>query len=546
MIILQRSDFGIAGDRSWGYDLGLWLREHGPELAQAAQDPANLTLGAGALAGTALAGGLGVKLGAKGIRAAWGALHAPPGEIALGARREKFVHHLTDPRVKLGWEARRKGGVQLVGPTGQGKTTLLLRMVIEDLLQGHTVILVEADGDLGLRLLEYVEPLGLGSRLFYFDPTVPSSHKWNPLSGDTERVVNQAVDTVASVSSNHEFYADLNEDVMRHMTALACACAEYVGREATVGLLLRLLTDRQELEELLDVSTDAAGKATVGAPFVSGELRTWLEQEFSCWSQRVRREYLLGLRNVLRKLLSSQRVVDALTPEEDEPAIDVGRALNTGGIVVFRAPSDELGEAASQTLLTWALQRIQQETLARKWPMRPVCVYLDEAHAVLGRHNTPAAESYSRWFVQSRRFNVAPHLGYQSFFQLPDVLRRVLDGSARNKLIFGGLYGDDALHAQKLLGHTVRHKEEVREVSSGRFMEPPRRQKVSRPAEEPYFSLPEIETLPQGRCFFRGVRAGRQLPPTVVLVKEPPPAARIRARVPGAAKQDGGRGRRAR
>ena len=543
---MRLQDFSTMLDNEWAYELGVKLREHGPELIHSAQDPANLMLGAGALAGTALTGGLGIRLGTATTRAARSALVARPGEIKLGTKREKFSHRLTEPPVKLRWEDRCKGGVQLVGPTGQGKTTLLMRMILEDLLQGHTIVLIEADGDLGLRVFEYAVKLRVRDRLFYFDPTMSGAEKWNPLSGDPERVVRQAVDTVASVSRSHEFYADFNEDVMRHITALACACAHHVGREATVELLLALLTDFDGLAELLALQTNATGNTKVRAPFVTGDLRIWLEQEFLRWSQKVQREYLIGLRNILRKLLANQRVSDALTPEAGEPTIDISEALNSGGIIIFRAPSSELGKAASQTLLTWALQRIQQETMARGELRRPVCVYLDEAHAVLGGHDTPAAESYSDWFVQSRKFAVAPHLGYQSFFQLPEQLRRVLDGSARNKLILGGMYGDDALHAQKLLGHTVRQREEIREVSSGRLMTPPRRQKVSRSVEEPYYSLSQIETLPQGRCFFRGVRGGYQFPPVVVRVKEPPPAARIRAKIPGAPDRNGGRGRRTR
>ncbi|MDP9439313.1 MAG: hypothetical protein M3P49_11290, partial [Actinomycetota bacterium] len=433
--------FGADGGRhGWGYDAGAWLHQHGPEILQAAQDPTNIGIGAAVLAGAAFAGGYGTKVGVRTLRAARNFLYAAPGEVTLGVRRTRLADYLIDPPVKLPYKDRQKGGVQIVGPTGQGKTSFMKRMIIEDAAQGHTVVCFVADSDLGEDFEEYAEVLGLGDRFFLFDPTVAGAMKFNPLAGDPERVIRQIVDTVASVSANHAFYQDFNEDVVRHVTTLACSYAAYVGKHATIKLLLGLLTNPKVLERLLGVrSTD--GQTKVTAPFVAGDLKVWLEQDFLCQSEKVRREYLIGLKNLLRKLLATERCVDALTPKEGERVLDIGDVLDTGGILLFRAPSDALGEVASQTLLTWALQRFQQETFGRKRPRRPVCAYLDEAHVILGHHNGAAARSYARWFVQSRKFGIAPHVGYQSFGQLPDLLKGVLDSSARHKLISGGLLG---------------------------------------------------------------------------------------------------------
>lgn len=505
---------GLQGGYGPGYEAGRWLAEHGQEIAASVSDPTNLAISAAALASAGTAGALGTKLGVRGLRAGWSALHGRPGEVRLGVRREKLHDHLFDPPVGMRFEDARKGGVVLVGPTGQGKTTAAETIAVRALLWGHTVVLLESDGDLGPRLLSRARNLGLAERTFCFDASARRTMKWNPLSGDKDEVVRQAVDTIESVSANnHGFYKDFNKAVMRSMTRLACAYATHSGTEATIELVLWLLTDQRALErEVLNSAKNEVGEIEVRAPFVRGELKTWLEQEFLSWSPRLRGEYLVGLRNLLAELLPDERVVDALCPKHGDPTLDLRAALNSGGLVVFRAPSDAVGQATAQTLLTWGLQRLQQETLARSAPSRPAWGMLDEAHVVLGEHNTAAARSYSRWFVQVRRFNLAPLLGYQSFYQLPDVLRKVLDASARNKLIFGGLHGDDAEHAQDLLGHTVRRREEIREVSGGPFA-PARRQKVTSSVEEPYYSMSEIENLPQGYCFIRSVRGKHQPPP---------------------------------
>lgn len=511
---------GLQIDYGPGYEIGRWLAEHGQEIAAFATDPTNLGLSAAALGSAGITVALGAKLGVRGLRSGWNSLHGHPGEVRLGVRREKPYDYILDPPVGIRFEDARKGGLVLVGPTGQGKTTAAEIIAIRALLWGQTVVMFESDGDLGLRLLARSRDLGIADRTFYFDPSVQGAMKWNPLSGDVNEVVRQAVDTIESVStSNHEFYRDFNKAVMRNMTRLACAYAAHSGAEATIKLVLLILTDQRLLEKrILNVTKNEVGEVEIRAPFVRGELKTWLEQEFLSWSPRLRGEYLVGLRNLLAELLPDERVMDALCPKSGDSALDLQALLNSGGLIVFRTPSDAVGQSTAQTLLTWGLQKLQQETLSRKAPRRPVWAMLDEAHVVLGEHNTAAARSYSRWFVQVRRFNVAPILGYQSFYQLPDSLRKVLDASARNKLVFGGMHGDDAEHAQDLLGHTVRRKKEVREVSSGGPFAPVQRQTVTRSVEEPYYSLSEIENLPQGCCFYRGVRGAYQLPPAKVRI----------------------------
>ncbi len=524
-------------EESQFYQAGRWAAEHKEEIFDFVSDPVNLVVIVALLAAVAGTIMLLLKLGIKALRSAWDALNVRPGQITLGVQRGELLHHLTDPPVRIAFEDARKGGVVLVGPTGQGKTTALLLMLVQALLQGHTVILLEADGNLGLRLLKYARAIGLGKRCFHFDPSTSNSWKWNPLSGDPERAVRRAVNTVLSVSQNHPFFGGLNENVMRQMTKLTIAYAGHAGLEPTLGLLLRLLTDHKYLCALLDVAPDATGEPEVHASFVDVELKTWLEQEYLSWNPKVRGEYLLGLRNFLRSLMSSERVAEMLSPEAGERTIDVGRVLDSGGLLIFRCTSDEVGEIESQTILSWAQQTIQQETMGRSGPMRPVWSAIDEAHVILGNHNTATAQSYSRWFVQSRKFGVVPVLGYQSFFQLPDSLRKTIAGSARNKLIFGGLHGDDAKHAQELLGHTTRRKTETREASTGGPFSPKSIQKVTTPVEEPYYSLPEVEDLPVGYCFFKGVRGKRQPPPAMVKFGKLPSIRKLLDKAPGTGKR---------
>lgn len=436
-------------------------------------------------------------------------------EITLGKRREKGSDRLIDPSVRISFDDRCKG-VQVVAPTGQCKTALFKDMILQDLYRGRSVFMLDTDGDLSSELLAYAGPSGVGDRFFYFDPT-NLGMKWNPLKGPVARVAEQAVDTIESAARGTEFYQDFDADVLRNMVHAAHAYACSKGECPTLMLVQEFLADRRSLMEKLNVRKDEEGRYGVLAPFIKSETKVWFEQEFFGWSERTQRESTISLNNLLRRLFSTPETIETLTPKTEEdgaPAdfeIDLRRALSTGGLVVFRIPSNTLGSITSQTIATWILQHLQQETLERpKREHTPLCVYLDEIPAILGRHNTKAARSFSRWIARIRNHRMAVHLAYRSFSQLPRELEDVLADNVRNKLISGGLYGQDARDAQNLLRHSPQGVGDAGRQERTNFLGLRRRSRSSRMVEKSRYTLEEIEELPLGYWFFEEVTRGRQ------------------------------------
>src|SRR3712207_4297421 len=162
------------------YELGEYLRERGPEILQAAQDPANLMLG-----GTTMAGGLAVALAAPKLaggcwRHLHKALYADPGGVLLGTTKGRWS--ITRP-VYLSL-ADRLMHLQVVAPTGGAKTSLFEWIFCQDLKSDLTTISVENVGDFGARAVS--RALLAGKPVYRFDPTVKNTLKWNPLAGEPE------------------------------------------------------------------------------------------------------------------------------------------------------------------------------------------------------------------------------------------------------------------------------------------------------------------------------------------------------------------------
>ncbi len=515
-----------SGDRF--YDLGIKLREAGPEIAQAVQDPTTWVLGTAALCGVgaALAGahaGSGPLLDV-GHRA----LFRDPGVVLVGHRPQKPFGRRP---VYLPLRDRFTG-VQMVAPMGQAKTSTLEWLAYQDLLSRLSVVVIETEGDLGRKLLPLAFWLGVPIRYFTYEtPEVGAAMKWNPLAGGMVEAAERAVTAFvsAAASGDDPFFKDFNSVFLRHSVIAVCAFAEREGREATMSDLDRFVSVEPFRRKVLGVEMGGKdkGPTTVNAKNLPRRTRDyWQHKYYGEFTGKERTQFVLGLYNVIDGLLSQEMVENALAPRPGEPVLDMADAMTKPGLTLISIPQGA-APATARLLSTWAMEYFRQAVLARPEGAYPVAAYLDEVHSMLGHANSEASLAFSALVTQSRRRQVAFNFAYQSFSLLPSPLKESLATNARNKLISGGLQGEDAAEAISMLGQS---EEEVRDYrrtvkgllgGPGTFSVGRRRQTVPRVSEE------ELVYLPRGWWHLSRVRAGRQ--------QRPVPLKSGRAPVPPAA-----------
>ncbi|QIN84627.1 hypothetical protein GBA63_19710 [Rubrobacter tropicus] len=514
------------GDRF--YELGVRLREHGPEMLAATQDPANwalVTVGL-ALAGACLAGahkGSGplLDLGHR-------ALFRRPGEVLVGHRS---LGSFGSAPLYLPLPDRFTG-LQMVAPMGQAKTSTMEWLAYQDLRNGLSVFVVETEGDLGRKLLPLAYGLGVPIRYFTYAGSGPAM-RWNPLAGDKVEAAERAVVAFqsAAASGDEKFFENFNSMFLRHAVLAVCTFAEREGRAATMADLDRFVQNERFRRKVLGVERDAQGKRfTVNAKGLPRRtLGYWQDLYYGQYGQRERTQFVAGLHAVMDALLAQEVVEVALSPGPEDPVLDLPGALDSPGLTLVSVPQGA-APATSRMLSTWVMEYFRQAVLARGEGGYPVSAYLDEVHSMLGHANSEAALAFSSLVTQSRRRHVAFNFAYQSFSLLPSPLRESLATNARNKLISGGLQGEDAVEAVRMLGQT---EEEVRDYRTtrkgllggpGTFSVGRRRQTVPRVSEE------ELVYLPRGWWHLSRVRRGRQ--------QRPVPVKAGRAPAPPAAHRD--------
>jgi len=288
----------------------------------------------------------------------------------------------------------------------------------------------------------------------------------------------------------------------------------------------RFVQNERFRRKVLGVERDAQGKRfTVNAKGLPRRtLGYWQDLYYGQYGQRERTQFVAGLHAVVDALLAQEIVEVALSPKEETPVLDLPEALGLPGLTLVSVPQGA-APATSRMLSTWVMEYFRQAVLARRDGGYPASAYFDEVHSMLGHANSEAALAFSSLVTQSRRRHVAFNFAYQSFSLLPSPLKESLATNARNKLISGGLQGEDAEEAIRMLGQT---EEEVRDYrrtykglgGPGTFSVGRRRQTVPRVTEE------ELVYLPRGWWHCSRVRRGRQQRPVPVRAgRAPAPSA---------------------
>lgn len=441
--------------------------------------------------------------------------------------------------------------LQIVGPTNQGKTQLMLLIAEQLLSQGTGVLIHETGGDFGRKLIPYARAHGVP--LFVFDPLDDRAHKLNPIAGRPEDAAGRAAASLQAVgSSSEDFFRVFGSNMLRAVVLAAHAYTKAHGGEPTLALARKIATDHDTRVKALGLQrrgarpsgqgrSSDAGRFTVTTPHLDRYAKDFWEQEYyGNWSDKQRNEFSQGMKGAVEMLLNNSLVREAVCPDaQDARVFTLREAIECGGLVVLRcapgARSDglTLDVEVARALSVWLIQLIQQTVIQRDPDTAsPIVAFFDEVHNTLGRNAESAAEEFSHWITMARHFKVGCVFAYQGFEMIPHALKVAFGGNLSNKLVCGGLEADDAEYIQRQLGDdaaTVSKttaKKGAFAVSSGPVST------ITSEEERHRFAVDEIVSLPHGYWILSG-RAqmrGQRLYPTLLKAPLPPTVEEVRQR----------------
>ena len=318
----------------------------------------------------------------------------------------------------------------LLGPTGVGKSTVLLSLALADAAEGRGLLLLDPKGDLATDFVARL-PQERAGDVVVLDPTNPCPVGFNPLAGPPE-LAEVTAEAVLGV------LAELFRDSWGIRTAdVLSAALLTLARipQATLVWLVPLLTNPAFRRRVLALAPpDPLGTDVFWQGYEAKPVRTQAV-EVAPVLNKLRQ---LMLRPGLRVMLG-----------QAQPRFGLADLLERRRIVVVNLNQGLLGPGAARLLGTLLVAQLWQHLLARQAepPQRRqiVSVYIDEVQAFLAGLPGSLADA----LAQARSLGAAFHLAHQYRGQLSAEMIQAVETNTRSKVYFA-LSATDAAAAARL------------------------------------------------------------------------------------------------
>jgi hypothetical protein len=312
--------------------------------------------------------------------------------------------------------------MRICGPTGTGKTTLIVGQVLADAAEGRGVVFIDPKGDAVLDTIARL-PESVAGKVVLFDPGDRAAPPClNVLQGDgtgtdTDMVVDNLTGIFRRIFSAN--WGPRTDDIFR------AACLTLLG-SVPPGSGLVTLADIPPL-----LGDDARRRR------LTAGVRDQVLKDFWTWYEELSpatRAHMIGpLMNKLRAFLLRRfaRAAIAAGPS----TFDMASVLDNGGLCLARLPKGILGEETAQLVGSFIVARTWQAASKRaRLPERSrpdAGLYVDEAQNFL---NLPYP--MEDMLAEARAYRLSLVMAHQNLAQLPPDLRQGISANARSQVIF--------------------------------------------------------------------------------------------------------------
>ncbi|WP_255788312.1 type IV secretory system conjugative DNA transfer family protein [Mycobacteroides abscessus] len=310
----------------------------------------------------------------------------------------------------------------LLGPSGTGKSTLLLNLIVQDLEDNRPLVVIEPK-DLVAEILSRIPAHRLDD-VVLLDALDDAPVGINPLQrvvGDhrsPEVVADSLFATFKALyrSGNSDGLGPRSSDILRHCLTLLA------GRSDASLVMLPLLLTNPGFRRSVTRGVMASD------PFDAGPFWQW----FNELSPEAAAQVVAPLSNKVRPLLD--RHLRAVLAQR-QPRFNVRQVLNEKKILLVPLQKGVLGPETSGLLAAMVLgelwQAIRERTAIPEAQRDPVMVYVDEVQEFL---NLPT--DLDDALATARSLKAGFHLAHQYEGQLPRAMAEAFRSNARNKICF--------------------------------------------------------------------------------------------------------------
>ena len=303
----------------------------------------------------------------------------------------------------------------ILGPTGSGKSTAMLNLILADINAGRSVLVLDPKADLVTNILERI-PMDRADDVVVINPADDQPVGFNPLSlpGDSTLIADAILAVFKEIFSDN--WGIRTQDVLS--AALMTLCAT---KDVTLLWLPALLMDENFREKITkDIKDKIALK-----PF-------W--DTFSNLRPAEREQWVAPVLNKVRQFLFRPGLRGILG--QSNPKFQLTDLFYQRKIVLVPLNKGVIGAESAKLLgslivgLSWTLALSRANIPPEKRHL--VSLYIDELQDYLS-----LPTDLSDALAQARGLGVGITMAHQYRAQLPREIQAGVDANARTKIVFG-------------------------------------------------------------------------------------------------------------
>lgn len=307
--------------------------------------------------------------------------------------------------------------LHIIGPTGSGKSTAMLHLILADINAGRSVLVLDPKADLVNDVLMRIPEERIGD-VVIIDPSDPCPCGFNPLAFKEYGNPSLIADAILSVLK--EIFSD--------------CWGIYTQDVLTAALLTLTDTDKATLLWLLPLLTDENFRRKITSKVKDRMALKPFWEQFENLKDTEKRQQISPVLNKLRQLTLRPGLRNILG--QAEPKFSLTDLFYRRRIVLIPLNKGLTGGESARLLgslivgLTWTLALSRAGIPAEKRHI--VEIYIDELQDYLS-----LPTDLSDALAQARGLGIGLNLAHQYRDQLPLNIRSGIDANARNKIVFG-------------------------------------------------------------------------------------------------------------
>lgn len=307
----------------------------------------------------------------------------------------------------------RRQHMYIIGKTGTGKSALLHNLIVQDILNGEGVCVVDPHGELVEDILEKI-PENRIDDVIYFNPA------------DVEYPIGFNVLELPDPRYKHLVASGLMGIFTKIWANVWSARMEYILNNAILALLD---TPNSTLLGINRILTDKDYRQKIVANIKDPVVRAFWVNEYEEWRDQFRNEAIAPIQNKVGQFLSVDIIRNIIC--QTKSSINLFDIMNQGKILLINVSKGKIGEDNSALLGAMFITKIQMAAMERvripEEERADFYLYVDEFQNFV-------TESFAEILSEARKYRLNLILAHQYIGQLvTDTSTRVRDA------IFGNI-----------------------------------------------------------------------------------------------------------